>query len=297
LAVTRYSFTSRLLCTNQWFIYYPPPLPHTCIAHTVAILLRYYCAIFDPIPTSRLYAKCHTILCIAICVQAGLPPAPRLVNPCRDYMCIYVYIYMYVCILGLPDVYINVYIRSYVFKYIYIRIHLTRSSWSAPWSQVGWDAEPKPVLSDDERSRDPYATPCSLTSSGRFGCAWKINKGHGLACNPMWWPSYVLSDFRACASVRALFPTDGVGSPDPYATPCSLASSGRFGCAREKKQRARGLTLRGDLVNPKPISPAGVGSPDPYATPCSLASSGRFGCKRREATRVNPSERSTSIWI
>jgi len=33
----------------------PPP---TCIAHTVAMLLQYYCAIFDPPPTPRFL--CHT---------------------------------------------------------------------------------------------------------------------------------------------------------------------------------------------------------------------------------------------
>ena len=41
----------------------PPP---ACIAHMVAILWQYYCAIFDPPPTPRVYAIHHTILCIAI---------------------------------------------------------------------------------------------------------------------------------------------------------------------------------------------------------------------------------------
>jgi len=40
--------------------------PSTCIVHTVAILLQYYCAIFEPPSTSLWYVIHHTILCIAI---------------------------------------------------------------------------------------------------------------------------------------------------------------------------------------------------------------------------------------
>jgi len=46
---------------NQLFI-----APPTCIAHTVAILLQYYCAIFEPLPTPSPYAIHHTISCMAI---------------------------------------------------------------------------------------------------------------------------------------------------------------------------------------------------------------------------------------
>jgi len=58
LAFTRYSFTSRLLCT----LYYA----HTCIAHTVSILLQSDCAVFDTPRTPRFYTRHCTILCIAI---------------------------------------------------------------------------------------------------------------------------------------------------------------------------------------------------------------------------------------
>jgi len=39
--------------------------PPTCIAHTVAILVHYYCTIFNPLPTPRFHAIHPTILCIA----------------------------------------------------------------------------------------------------------------------------------------------------------------------------------------------------------------------------------------
>jgi len=41
-------------------------LPPTCIAHTVAILLHDYRAIYDPPSTSLLYAIHHTMLVIII---------------------------------------------------------------------------------------------------------------------------------------------------------------------------------------------------------------------------------------
>ena len=41
----------------------PPP---TCNAHTIAILLHDYCAIYKPLPTSRLHAMHHTLLVMAI---------------------------------------------------------------------------------------------------------------------------------------------------------------------------------------------------------------------------------------
>jgi len=63
LAFTRYSFTSRLLRTNQpsFDSPRPPALP---------TLVQYYCTILGqyttPLPTSRLYAIHHKILVIAI---------------------------------------------------------------------------------------------------------------------------------------------------------------------------------------------------------------------------------------
>ena len=48
-------------------IYHPFIAPlHMRIAHTVAILFQYDCAIFEPPSEPRVYARHHTILCIAI---------------------------------------------------------------------------------------------------------------------------------------------------------------------------------------------------------------------------------------
>jgi len=49
----------------------PPP---TRVAHTLAILLQYYCAIFDLLPTPRFHAKHHAIVCIAISSEAKPHP-------------------------------------------------------------------------------------------------------------------------------------------------------------------------------------------------------------------------------
>jgi len=40
--------------------------PTTCIAHTIAVLLHDYCAIYDTPPTPLVYAIHHTILVMAI---------------------------------------------------------------------------------------------------------------------------------------------------------------------------------------------------------------------------------------
>ena len=47
LAFTRYSFTSRLLCTNQPSFHPPPP---TCIVHPGAVLLHDYWTVYDSPP-------------------------------------------------------------------------------------------------------------------------------------------------------------------------------------------------------------------------------------------------------
>jgi len=63
LAFTRYSFTSRLLCTNQPSFHSPrPPALSTLVQHYCTIIGQYT----SPLPTSRLYAICHTILVITI---------------------------------------------------------------------------------------------------------------------------------------------------------------------------------------------------------------------------------------
>ena len=55
LAFTRYSLTSRLLCTNQPSFH---PLPSTCIAHPGAILLHDYQTVYDS--PSDLPSVCYT---------------------------------------------------------------------------------------------------------------------------------------------------------------------------------------------------------------------------------------------
>ena len=67
LAFTRYCFTLRPFVHESIIIVLPTP---TCIAHTVAILLLYHCAIFEPPPTPHVYAIHHTILCIAIACKS-----------------------------------------------------------------------------------------------------------------------------------------------------------------------------------------------------------------------------------
>jgi len=70
LAFTRYSFTSRLLRTNQnQPSPPPPPPPPICIAHPGAIRLHDYWAVFDysnSPPIARLSALQHTLKVITI---------------------------------------------------------------------------------------------------------------------------------------------------------------------------------------------------------------------------------------
>jgi len=86
LAFTRYSFTSRPLCTNQPSFHSPRP-------PALPILVQYYCTIiwtvYDSPPDFRLHAIHHTILVITISCKghpARLRSAARpkpLVNPSR----------------------------------------------------------------------------------------------------------------------------------------------------------------------------------------------------------------------
>ena len=55
LGLYKVMFYFEAVVHESTFLLSPPP---TCIAHTVAILLRYYCAIFDP-PPDPLFV-CHT---------------------------------------------------------------------------------------------------------------------------------------------------------------------------------------------------------------------------------------------
>ena len=59
-------FRVKTLLWESIILLLPPPLPPTCKAYPIAILLQYYCAIFDPPPSPRLYGIHHTTLCIAI---------------------------------------------------------------------------------------------------------------------------------------------------------------------------------------------------------------------------------------
>jgi len=69
----------RLLCTKQSSLFVLPP--PTCIAHTIAILLHVYCAIYDAPPAPLVYATHHTILVIAIsCKGQVTTPTVRIVE-------------------------------------------------------------------------------------------------------------------------------------------------------------------------------------------------------------------------
>jgi len=63
LPFTRYYFTSKRLCGSPSSLH--PPL-HLHCPHTIAILLRDYCAIYDLSPAPLLGAIHHTILAMAI---------------------------------------------------------------------------------------------------------------------------------------------------------------------------------------------------------------------------------------
>ena len=88
-AFTRYTFTSRLLCTNQSSLYCPPPhlqCPHDCIT------LHDYCAIDDPLVTPLVYAIHHTYWQWQSRVRLEAKP---LVNPEH-------FIFVYVCVCSPP---------------------------------------------------------------------------------------------------------------------------------------------------------------------------------------------------
>jgi len=63
LAFTRYLLTFNAFVNEPTIISLSPPARK---AHTVAIVLRDYCARYTPPPTLRVYAIHHTILVIAI---------------------------------------------------------------------------------------------------------------------------------------------------------------------------------------------------------------------------------------
>jgi len=52
--------------------------PPTCIARTIAIPVHIYCAIYEPPPTSRLYAVHYTILVMATSCKGQLGPLQEI---------------------------------------------------------------------------------------------------------------------------------------------------------------------------------------------------------------------------
>jgi len=56
----------RSLQSNLALFNHPCIAPSICIAHIIAILSHGYCAIYDPPPTTLLYAIHHTKLVLAI---------------------------------------------------------------------------------------------------------------------------------------------------------------------------------------------------------------------------------------
>jgi len=83
LAFTRYSFTSRLLCTNQLSFHAPR-------SAALPTLVQYYCTMIGryktPLPTSRLYTIHHTILAITISCKGQLS-GPLSVRVCSSALC------------------------------------------------------------------------------------------------------------------------------------------------------------------------------------------------------------------
>ena len=74
LAFTRYSFTSRLLCTHQPSFHSPRPL-------AFPTLVQYYCTTIGqyttPLPTSHLYAIHHTISVLTRSCKGQAVPRPN----------------------------------------------------------------------------------------------------------------------------------------------------------------------------------------------------------------------------
>ena len=87
LAFTRYSFTSRLLCTNR-FIYHSPRPP------ALPTLVQYYCTTIGqyttPLPTSRLYTIHHTRLVMSISCEGQSEFTRRT---CKLHQTLYYYNY------------------------------------------------------------------------------------------------------------------------------------------------------------------------------------------------------------
>jgi len=59
----------------------------TCNAHTIAIRLRDYCAIYDPHPTPLVYAIHHTILAVAISCEGEAGSCGFSLPVCGVWLC------------------------------------------------------------------------------------------------------------------------------------------------------------------------------------------------------------------
>jgi len=160
LAFTRYSFISRLPCTNQRSLY--PPRPPV-----LATLLQYYCTTIEqytsPPPISLLYAMHHTILVITILCKGQLPrqrlcppiptiaqytsPPPTPPSHAIHYKHIgnsniYISICMYVYIIYMHTyMHTHTHTQAHTHTYIYIQIGQPASpaagprprEWRATW--------------------------------------------------------------------------------------------------------------------------------------------------------------------
>jgi len=77
LAYTRYSFTSRLLCTNQSFVYCPSHLHRPYGCNTIAILMRYSRpASYPPVFTPHTIQYCALQYRVKAKVRAQACPSP-----------------------------------------------------------------------------------------------------------------------------------------------------------------------------------------------------------------------------
>jgi len=128
-------------------VMFPPP---TCIGQTVALLLHDYWAVYEPPPTSLLYALHHIILVITIsCKGQTFPPWWNIYHERSErwvartslyvyiyaYICLFIYLYLYVCMYVYPldeggrpgpwslrDIRICIYVYMYVYIYIYVNV-------------------------------------------------------------------------------------------------------------------------------------------------------------------------------
>jgi len=111
-------------------------------AHTIAMLLHDYCAIYAPLPTSLVYAIHHTILVVAISCK-GQPPMcrrrrrlfhadrqgrrarlhrhPVVAHPRLHHLCVYLSIYRSIYL----PIYLSIHLSVYLSVCLSVCLHLT----------------------------------------------------------------------------------------------------------------------------------------------------------------------------